>query len=31
MGTRVGYPIEIKMKGIEMKLAGVSTIDIFDQ
>ena len=31
MGTRVSYPIEVKMKAIEMKLAGVSTKDILEQ
>lgn len=31
MGTRVSYPIEVKMKAIEMKLAGASTKDILDQ
>ena len=31
MGTRVSYPIEVKMKAIEMKLAGVSTKEILEQ
>lgn len=31
MGTRVSYPIEVKMKAIEMKLAGVSTKNILEQ
>jgi transposase len=28
MGTRVSYPVEIKMKAVEMKLAGVPVKEI---
>ena len=31
MGTRVSYPVEVKMKAIETKLAGVSTKNILEQ
>lgn len=31
IGTRVSYPIEVKMKDIEMKLEGASTKEILDQ
>ena len=31
MGIRFRYPIEVKMKAIELKLARVSTKDIFDR
>ncbi|WP_107950322.1 helix-turn-helix domain-containing protein [Lysinibacillus parviboronicapiens] len=31
MGTRVSYPIEIKMKAIEMRLAGVPVKEVLEQ
>lgn len=31
MGTRVSYPIEIKMKAIEMRLAGVPVREVLEQ
>lgn len=31
IGTRVSYPIEVKMKAIEMKLEDASTKEILDQ
>ncbi len=30
MGTRVSYPIEIKMKAIEMRLAGVPVKEVLE-
>lgn len=30
MGTRVSYPVEVKMKAIEMKLAGVPNKEILE-
>ncbi|MGE6600195.1 hypothetical protein ACQKEY_00475 [Lysinibacillus fusiformis] len=31
MGTRVSYPIEIKMKAIEMRLAGMPVKEVLVQ
>lgn len=31
MGTRVSYPVDVKMKAIEMRLAGVPVKDVMDQ
>ncbi|MGO4545775.1 IS3 family transposase, partial [Paenibacillus sp. 2TAB23] len=31
MGTRVSYPVEVKMKTIEMRLAGVPVKDVMEQ
>ena len=31
MSTRVSYPVEIKLKAIEMRLAGVSVKDVMDE
>ena len=31
MGTRVSYPVEIKQKAIEMKMAGVPTKEIMNE
>lgn len=31
MGTRVSYPVEVKMKAIEMRLAGVPVKDVMEQ
>ena len=31
MGTRVSYPVEIKMKAIEMRLAGVPVNQVLEE
>jgi len=31
LSTRVSYPVEIKLKAIEMRLAGVSVKDVMDE
>lgn len=31
MGTRVSYPVEIKRKAIEMRLAGVSVKQVLEE
>ena len=30
MGTRVSYPVEVKMKAIEIRLAGVPVIEVME-
>ncbi|WP_256208662.1 hypothetical protein [Paenibacillus sp. CF384] len=31
MATRVSYPVEVKMKAIEMRLAGIPVKKVMDQ
>lgn len=31
MGTRVSYPAEVKLKAVEMRMAGISVNEIMDQ
>ncbi|RTQ87739.1 IS3 family transposase, partial [Lysinibacillus telephonicus] len=31
MGTRVSYPVEIKMKAIEMRLAGIPVNQVLEE
>jgi len=31
MGTRVSYPVEVRMKAIEMRLAGVSVKEVMEE
>ena len=31
MGTRVSYPVEVKMKAIEMRLAGVPVKEVMEE
>lgn len=31
MGTRVSYPVDVKMKAIEMRLAGMTKKDVMDK
>ena len=31
MGTRVSYPAEVKMKAIEMRLAGISVKQVMEE
>ena len=31
MGTRVSYPVEVKMKAIEMRLAGVPLKEVMEE
>lgn len=31
MGTRVSYPVEVKMKAIKMRLAGIPVKNVLDE